>query len=326
MFTPTIDLKSPNTKVTQLVEQFRNAIMTGDLAKGDKLPSVNTLMKDCEISRDTVVKVYNELKGQHLVIAAPQKGYFVTENNKRLLLVLDTFKAYKEELYAAIIKNLPDDYEVELVFHHYNVELLESVLNQGLPRCSCCAVMSFDIPKVSEILSKIPKDKLLAIDWNIGLEDPSFIGQDFGQTLEENLGLHLETIKKYEKIIYLYPKYTYHPEVSTTYFSQFCEKHQLNYEVKNALYSINKGELYLLVSDRNLATLLTAVTANHLELGKDIGILSYNETPLKKYVRDGISVISTDFTEMGKQIADWTQNNRHVHSVVPTEIILRASL
>ncbi len=327
MFLPQIDDNSPKTKVTQLVEQFRNAILTQELSKSEKLPSVNELMRTCSLSRDTVVKVYNELKAQNLIIASPQKGYFVAENNKRLLLVLDTFKAYKEELYASIINHLPDDYEVELVFHHYNVEVLESVLNQGLPRCSACAVMSFDHPNVPILLSKVPKERLLIIDWNVRMKEAAFVGQDFENALLENLETQKEKLAKYTKLIYLYPKHTYHPATSIRYFEEFCKNNQVDYEIKTDTdIKVQQGEMYLLVSDRTMALLLNQIQEKKLKIGQDIGILSYNETPLKKYVRNGISVISTDFKEMGKQIAGWTLNNRHVNLTIPTEIILRESL
>lgn len=327
MFLPQIDNNSPKTKVLQLVEQFRNAILTQELSKGEKLPSVNELMKTCSLSRDTVVKVYNELKAQSLIIASPQKGYFVAENNKRLLLVLDTFKAYKEELYASIIKHLPEDYEVELVFHHYNLEVLESVLNQGLPRCSACAVMSFDHPNVPILLSKVPKERLLIIDWNIRMKEAAFIGQDFGQALYDNLNTNKARLKKYNKFIYVYPEYTYHPQCSISFFEKFCKDNNFESEIiTDSVINPQKGEIYLLVSDRTMATLLNEINDRDLIIGEDIGILSYNETPLKKYVRNGISAISTDFKEMGKQVADWTQNNSYINITVPTEIILRESL
>lgn len=327
MFLPQIDDNSPKTKFQQLVEQFRNAILTKELKKGERILSVNELRKGCKVSRDTVVKVYNELKAQNLIIASPQKGYFVTENNKRLLLVLDTYKAYKEEVYAAIIEQLPDDYEVELVFHHYNIELLESVLTQGLPRCSCCAVMSFNHPGVPILLNKIPREKLLIIDWNIQMTEANFIGQNFGKALYNNLKDNNKTLIKYNKFVFIYPPFTYHPTHSIDFFEKFCTDNRIAYEVKeDIIIQPKKGELYLLVSDRTLAILLNEVQKQSLKIGTDIGILSYNETPLKKYVRNGISVISTDFKEMGKQIALWTQNNRPVNITIPTTIILRDSI
>jgi DNA-binding LacI/PurR family transcriptional regulator len=46
-----------------------------------------------------------------------------------------------------------------------------------------------------------------------------------------------------------------------------------------------------------------------LEIGSDLGIVSYNETPLKKIAANGISVLSTDFYELGCQIAEMVINN-----------------
>ncbi len=40
-----------------------------------------------------------------------------------------------------------------------------------------------------------------------------------------------------------------------------------------------------------------------LKLGKDVGVISYNDTPLKEILSDGITTVSTDFIHMGKSIA-----------------------
>ena len=43
-----------------------------------------------------------------------------------------------------------------------------------------------------------------------------------------------------------------------------------------------------------------------------IGIISYNETPLKKVVENGITTISTDFKAMGKLLANMILENKKV--------------
>jgi DNA-binding LacI/PurR family transcriptional regulator len=40
-----------------------------------------------------------------------------------------------------------------------------------------------------------------------------------------------------------------------------------------------------------------------LKLGRDIGVISYNDTPLKEILAEGITTISTDFQSMGRTIA-----------------------
>lgn len=187
--------------------------------------------------------------------------------------------------------------------------------------------MSFDHPNVPILLSKVPKERLLIIDWNIRMKETAFIGQDFEQSLYDNLERNIERLKKYNKLVYLYPPFTYHPRSSITYFERFCKKHHFAFETRSDLdIQPQKGEMHLLVSDRTMAILLNNIQDKGLEIGEDVGILSYNETPLKKYVRNGISVISTNFKEMGKQIAQWTQNKHYINLYIPTEIILRESL
>lgn len=39
------------------------------------------------------------------------------------------------------------------------------------------------------------------------------------------------------------------------------------------------------------------------ELGKEIGLISYNDTAVKEILEGGITVISTDFEMMGKAAA-----------------------
>ena len=36
------------------------------------------------------------------------------------------------------------------------------------------------------------------------------------------------------------------------------------------------------------------------KIGKDIGIIAYNESPINEIILDGLTVFSTDFEQMGK--------------------------
>ena len=86
------------------------------------------------------------------------------------------------------------------------------------------------------------------------------------------------------------------------------------------------GELYFLVSDRTLSMFLEQCQNKGLVPGKSAGVISYNETPMKKYVKDGITVISTDFDAMGKRAAEFVLTGETVNICIPTNIIVRNSL
>lgn len=316
-------------KYIQLVDAIANAISDGTLAEGDMLPSVNELVKNASLSRDTIFKAYSELKNRGVVESVPNRGYFVTRKLNRVLLFLDTFKAYKEVLYDGFRSNLPDNILVDLMFHHYNINVLDTILTDSIGKYSHYIIMSFDHPQMKKIINKIPPEKLLVIDWNIHTaENHSYVCQDFGKAVYNNLEQHLDRIRKYERFILIYPKnWTYHPTDAIDNFVLFCKNHHINYEIQYNIkdLDIKKGDLYLVVSDRSLTRILDQAENKQLEKGKDIGIISYNETPMKKYIKDGITVLSTDFTLMGKKAAEYVVSPGEMKAVIPTNMILRNS-
>ncbi|MFV0521466.1 MAG: GntR family transcriptional regulator [Mangrovibacterium sp.] len=325
----TTDPNSTKLKYVQLVDAISEAISNHDLQEGGLLPSVNYLIKECSLSRDTVFKAYGELKNRGLIVSVPNRGYFVAHANTKVLLFLDTFKAYKEVLYASFIKNIPSSVGVDLHFHHYNIESFERTIDESIGKYSAYIVMSFDHPKMADIMKKLPTDKLLVIDWNIHCPtECSTVYQSFGSGLYEALASDLDIYAKYDEFIYVYPEFTDHPKVSIAMFESFCKDHDIVYRImtQSQDLQVKKGELYLMVSDRMLSRLLDQCAEADLELGGDVGVLSYNETPMKKYIKDGISAITTDFREMGKIVAHFVGSGEHVNKCIPTRLIKRNSI
>jgi DNA-binding LacI/PurR family transcriptional regulator len=293
------------------------------------LPSVNDLVKNASLSRDTVFKAYSELKSRGIVESVPNRGYFVSKQLNRVLLFLDTFKAYKEVLYDGFRSNLPDNISVDLMFHHYNFRVFESIINDSIGKYSHYIIMNFDHPRMKKVINKIPAEKLLVVDWNIHAgKNHSFVCQDFGQSVYDNLQSVVTRIKKYKRFILLYPKeWTFHPKETITNFERFCTDNNIHYKTEYNIQSVDikKGDLYLLVSDRTLTRLLDQSHDKKLRIGDDVGIISYNETPMKKYIKEGITALSTNFYEMGRLAAYYVLNPGEMKQVVPTQLIERKS-
>jgi hypothetical protein len=189
--------------------------------------------------------------------------------------------------------------------------------------------MNFDHERVPEIIKQIPPSKLLSIDWQVHVvPEASSVYQDFGQSLYNALQSQLPLLKKYKRFTYLYPEFTYHPVISVDYFEKFCTDNKLDFQVlqNSKKMNVQKGDLYLLVSDRTLARFLDQCADKNLTIGQDAGVISYNETPMKKYVKDGISVISTDFELMGKKAAKFVTDGESIHLQIPTELKVRSSI
>jgi DNA-binding transcriptional regulator YhcF (GntR family) len=325
----TVDDNSNALKFQQLVDAIVDAISRNQLKAGEMLPSVNQIMKETGLSRDTVFKAYAELKKRGVVESVPNRGYFVIRKITKVFLFLDTFKAYKEVLYDSFIKNLPGNIGVDLHFHHYNISLFEKIIQESLGKYSKYVIMNFDDPKVAGIIDKIPAEQLLVIDWKIHTsEKHSVVYQDFGEPVYRCLKENLDLISKFSEFTFYYPPFTYHPKDTIEHFMRFCTDYKIRHSVvyEEEKFVIRKGVLYFLVSDRTLANLLDQCSDKGFEPGKEVGVISYNETPMKKYVKNGITVISTDFKLMGKKAAEFISGSKAVQFEVPTTMKIRSSL
>ena len=63
----------------QIMGQVRRAVDVGGLRPGERLPTVRRLAEDLAISPNTIVKAYNELQRQGLVVSRPGVGTVVAE-------------------------------------------------------------------------------------------------------------------------------------------------------------------------------------------------------------------------------------------------------
>jgi DNA-binding LacI/PurR family transcriptional regulator len=61
--------------------------------------------------------------------------------------------------------------------------------------------------------------------------------------------------------------------------------------------------VYINLLEDDLVILLDMLQQTNFKVGKDIGIISYNETPLKRFIFNGITTISTNFKQMGESAA-----------------------
>jgi DNA-binding LacI/PurR family transcriptional regulator len=78
--------------------------------------------------------------------------------------------------------------------------------------------------------------------------------------------------------------------------------------------------------DDDLVVLIERLLESRLRIGKDVGVISYNETPLKKIILNGITTISTDFQAMGEETAKIIKDNSLRHIEIPFSLRLRDSL
>jgi len=324
-----INHQSDIPKYQQIVDVINNAIGKNILKKGGVLPSVNKICKINQLSRDTVFKAYSILKENGVIESVPNKGYYVANETKKVLLLLDTFKAYKEVLYHSFINNLPGNIITDVQFHHYNIDNFKTIINNSIGKYYKYIVMNFDDANVPEIISKISNDKLLLIDWNVHSSiENNYLFQDFGKSFSKSLEGATELFRKYKEIHFLYPSFTNHPMETITFFKKYCKAFNFNFKIilDSKKFNIEKNIAYISVSDRMLGLFLEQCRNENFEPGVEVGFLSYNETPMKKFIYKGISVISTNFNELGTKAAEFITKEKPMQSYIETQLTIRESL
>lgn len=77
-----LDLKSRKSIYEQVMDQLKEQIMTGQMATGEKLPSVRELSKSITVNLNTVQKAYRELERQGYVYTTSGVGTFVADRSE----------------------------------------------------------------------------------------------------------------------------------------------------------------------------------------------------------------------------------------------------
>ena len=65
----------------QIVNQLKNAIVTGELKAGEALPSIRALAAELGVSVITTKRAYEELEKEGLIRSVAGKGFYVCEYN-----------------------------------------------------------------------------------------------------------------------------------------------------------------------------------------------------------------------------------------------------
>lgn len=314
-----ISVDSRTPKYLQVVNLILEDIEKGKLKIGDRIPSINETSFDFLLSRDTVEKAYNELRDRGIITSVRGKGFYISSTNMgqkvKVLLLFNKLSSYKKIIYYSIIETLGADATVDLQIHHYNRNVLEDLLeaNIGHYNYYVLAPHFFDHsgrPETGyDLIKRIPKDKLLIIDRAVKDHENEFPGvyQDFSKDIFEVLESGITHLKKYSRLILVFPKGDLYPIEIMDGFKRFCFFQDFkNLIVDGVDYDepLDPGDCHIVLAESDLVNIIKKSREQMLKLGRDIGVISYNDTPLKEILADGITTISTDFQQMGKTIAE----------------------
>jgi len=320
-------------KYKQIIEAIHQKIKTGELRKGDKIPSLNSLCHQYGLSQDTVLTAYNELKSKGIITSQVGKGYFVQNENTdykhKVLLVFDRLTAYKEELYDSFKETLRKEGTEQIFFHHNNLKMFRTIIEGAMGDYSEYVIMPVDHPDAIPLIRKLPDNKVFILDQGRKKYKRiyPYVCQDFERDIYRILKQNSSLVAKYMRIVLVIRHQKSHFRDIVTGIRDFCKQKPIDFIVTSDLqfFTVKPGDAFIVVDDRDLEFLVRYSFEKQLHLGEDMGIISYNEAPLKGIVASGITTISTDFARMGKSMATMILEGKKEKIDNPFQLNLRNS-
>jgi hypothetical protein len=329
-----IDEFSSTPKYRQLANSIIAGIQAGKIKQGDALPSINEVSYEHFISRITVEKGYNYLKSLGIVESIRGKGFFVCVGGVppdfRIFLLFNKLSVHKKIIYDSFVASMGPTAGIDFYIYNNDFNLFKRIVTQRQLDYSHIVLIPHFMEGDSiaiDFINSLPKEKLILVDKLLPGVQGSYgaVYEDFERDIYTTLLEAKDSLAKYSSVQLVFPQASYYPKGIVRGFEHFCRDFAFDFSVVEQVEpKVNMA--YITVMEDDLISLLDQIKQKGLKLGKDVGLISYNETPIKRLLFEGIATMSTDFVKMGESAAELVKSNARTKIANPFAYIHRASL
>ena len=340
-----IDENLQEPKYMQIVNSILDHILLGNISFNTKMPSLRALGKALNLSRDTVDQAYNILRERKIIISVKGKGNYVSEteliSELKILFLTTKMDTYELDVFNSFNDNISKNTQIDLKIFDSEESLYTNLLKKHLGAYTHYVIMSntkveeikYGSKKenINKVLQQFNKENLILInDMSLGLDgDVVEIYHDVENDVYDALLDGFYKIKKYNRLVLAYRNKSISPdhERIAKGIQRFCNEKSLEFQVIDEItddLTLKKGDLFITLEEDDLLKLVNQVRESYFEMGSEIGILSYNEDPLKEIL--GISVLTSDLKNMGETAAKMIVNDKKGKLKSPFHFISRKSL
>jgi hypothetical protein len=289
------------------------------------------------VSRDTIEKSYRLLKNDGILGSIPGKGFFIKsveiEKQLKIFLLFNKLSEHKKIIYDALAETLGDHASIDFYIYNNDFSIFKKLLSRHVGDYSHYVIIPHFIEgheHAYELIDSLPKDKLLLLDKLIPQVKGSYaaVYENFERNIYDAMEQALPQLSKYHSIKLIFPEHTYYPAEIVKGLKRFCHQYAFSFGVIHELadHAIEKGTTYINVMERDLVILIQKILEQKWMVAQEVGVISYNEIPLKKIILNGVTTVSTDFHWMGKQAGQLILENSRDQVEVPFHLTLRNSL
>lgn len=332
-----VDEYSFTSKYLQIANSIIREIKNENIQLGDNLPSINELSFELDIARDTVERGYKHLKSIGIIDSVPRRGYFIKNTEfgspLKIFLLFNKLSEHKKKIYDSFFATLGDHALIDFYIYNNDFSLFKRLLSNRRNDYTHYVIIPHFIEggeNAYEIINTLPKDQLLLLDKKVHKVTGEYaaVYENFEMDIYNALTEAVEQLSKYHTLKIIFPINSYYPPEILKGFKNFCQDNAFTYKIISDIIdeSISEGEVYINVMENDLISLTEKILLQNLKVGEQVGIISYNEIPIKKIILNGITTISSDFNQMGKIAAELILSNSREHVEVPFKLTLRASL
>lgn len=331
-----VDFDSRLPKYRQVILAISRDIRRAVLTPGDKIPSINEASSECYLSRDTVEKAYKELSRRGIIRSIPGKGFFVSEtvfdNPLKILLVFDKLDESRWKLFNELNECLGNA-ELTMMSYEHNYRMLNLSLEEHKDDFDFFIVIPHFFAYQEDLtraFSAIAPERLIVLTHAVaGLDDQtSQFTFDRKVEWQKALSSISDKASAFSRFLLFFPDDFRFPQEIYEAVEAFCTSVNMPFKSLSEFDAkkIKSGDLILCLEDETLSDVVAFAAKHQWEPGKDLGIISFEDDPMKDLMGGGITTVGYNYREIAELTSDRIQTGNPLSYRFPLQWTHRKSL
>lgn len=310
-------------------------IENGKYELGQQIPSINVLARELDMARDTVERAYRKLRSLGYVKSVPGSGYFVCRPREagkaKVLCLTDRLTDEKQALYNEITRALDGQDNVDLQTFQNRFTLDSIILNYS-DKYQYFVLITVDATQLQDqamwlSLRNLPADKVILLGPEVFPFSPlAHIYQDGRRDIFNMLMAQKDRLTGlYQEMVLLSAQDYLVPLSIREALFAFCCNTGIKFRWSNSnAEPLAAHTLFITYHDGELFNLLNQLRTTDLAIGKDVGIITFNDNIFKEFLN--LTVITPDFRQAGKTIQEIVNGGQEGRICNPFQMVLRLSI
>lgn len=330
-----VDFDSRLPKYRQVILAISRDIRRAILTPGDKIPSINEASSECYLSRDTVEKAYKELSRRGIIRSIPGKGFFVSDtvfdNPLKILLVFDKLDESRWKLFNELNECLGNA-ELTMMSYEHNYRMLNLSLEEHQNDFDFFIVIPHFFAYQDDLrraFNSVVPERLIVLTHAVSGLDEQTSQFTFERKVEWTRALQAAAsrMNSFSRlVIFFQDDFRFPQEI---FESAEAVANKINMPFKSLVEwdpkKIQTGDVVLVLEDETLSELVSFATDREMEIGKDIGIISFDDDPVKVLLGGGITTLGYDYREIAELTATRIQTGNPLSYRFPLQWVHRKS-